>query len=110
MCFENFIKCELTRTDAEDHFKGKAFKIIMINLFDAVYEGDILIATGAVKCWVQDRYETLFVAVGVKELMAFEKVYYYLIRRADFTILATELMNYPYKERCRWDRYWINFN
>ncbi|SLM30039.1 conserved exported hypothetical protein [Desulfamplus magnetovallimortis] len=108
MCFENFIRCELTRTDAEDHFKGKSFKIIMINLFDALYEGDILIATGAVKCWVEDHFEILFIAVGVKELMGQEKVYYYLTRKNDFQILATELMNFPYKERCPWDRYWLN--
>lgn len=108
MSFENFIKCELTRTDAEDHFKGESFEIVMINMFDAVTEGDILIITGALKCWVTDRYETLFVAVGIKELMGYEKVYYYLTRRTNFTILATELMNYPYKERCKWDRYWID--
>jgi len=108
MCIENFIKCELTRSDAVDHFNGQPFRIIMINLFDAIQEGDLLIVTGAVKCWVVDRYETLFIAVGVKQLMTYEKVYYYLVRKTDFTILTTELMNYPYKERCRWDRYWID--
>ncbi len=107
-CFENFATCELNRSDALDHFDGKPFKIIMINFFDAVQEGDLLIVTGAVKCWVDGKYENLFIAVGVRELMGYEKVYYYLVRKKDFITLATELMNYPYKERCRWDRYWID--
>lgn len=108
MSFRNFITCEWTRSDPVDHFNGKPFKIVMINMFDAIHEGNILIVTGAVKSWVVDRYETLFVAVGVKELMDYEKVYYYLVRDSEFTILATELMNYPYNERCLWQRYWID--
>jgi hypothetical protein len=39
MSFSNFVRCELTRTNATDHFKGKPFEITMISLFDAVNEG-----------------------------------------------------------------------
>lgn len=110
MSYENFIKCELTRTDADDHFSGRPFKIVMINLFNIVREGDILIVTGAVNCWVVDKYETLFVALGVKKVLDYEKVSYYVARKKDFSIIATELMNYPYKERCQWTQYWLDLN
>ena len=110
MSYENFIKCELSRTDADDHFDGKPFKIVMINLFNVVREGDILIFTGAVNCWVVDKYETLFLALGVKKVLDYEKVSYYTVRKKDFSIIATELMNYPYKERCQWTQYWLNIN
>lgn len=110
MSYENFIKCELTRTDADDHFSGRPFKIVMINLFNVVREGDILILTGAVNCWVVDKYETLFVALGVKKVLDYEKVSYYVARKKDFSIIATELMNYPYKERCQWTQYWLDLN
>ncbi len=110
MSYENFIKCELTRTDADDHFSGRPFKIVMINLFNVVREGDILIVTGAVNCWVVDKYETLFVALGVKKVLDYEKVSYYVARKKDFSIIATELMNYPYKERCQWTQYWLDLN
>ncbi|MBF0230825.1 MAG: hypothetical protein HQK63_14750 [Desulfamplus sp.] len=109
-CYENFMKCELTRTDADDHFNGKPFKIIMINLFSVVREGDIVIITGAVNCWVVDKYEKLYVAVGVKKVLDNEQVSYYVVRKKDFSILATELMNYPYKERCQWRQYWLDLN
>ncbi|MBF0211182.1 MAG: hypothetical protein HQK68_09885 [Desulfamplus sp.] len=110
MCYENFMKCELTRTDADDHFDGKPFKIVMINLFSVVREGDILIFTGAVNCWVVDKHEMLFVALGVKKVLDYEKVSYYVVRKENFSIIATELMNYPYKERCQWTQYWLNLN
>ena len=106
--FENFIRCELTRTGAEDYFGGKPFQINMVNLFDIRREGDIKIFTGAFKCWVEDRYHTRYAAVGVEELYGKEKVSYFVVRKEDFSILATELMNYPYKERCSWSRYWID--
>jgi len=106
--FHNFLRCELTRTDAEDHFKGKRFEINMINLYDVKQEGDLFIATGAVKCWVETEYVTLYAAVGVKEILGHDKVSYFLIRAKDFSILATELAKYPYKERCPWSRYWID--
>lgn len=64
--------------------------------------GDILIVTGAVDCFVQDKHVTLFVAVGVRTLMGREKVDFLVVRKEDFTILATELMGYPYKECCTW--------
>ncbi|MCF8045768.1 MAG: hypothetical protein K9J83_07890, partial [Desulfarculaceae bacterium] len=71
--FENFIRCELTRTGAEDYFGGKPFEINMINLFDVKREGDITIFTGAFKCWVEDRYRTRYAAVGVEELYGKKK-------------------------------------
>ena len=110
MCFANFIRCELTRTNAIDRFMGKPFEITMINLFDAVHEGDLLIAAGAVDCFVEKKYERLYVAVGVKSLMGREKVSYFVVRTKDFAILATELMKYPYKERCGWTQYWIDID
>ena len=106
--FSNFITCELTRSDPVDYFNGKQYKVIVVNLFDAVDEGDIRIVSGSVKCWVENKYEMMYIAVGLKKLMGKEKVYYFVARHSDFEILATELMNYPYKERCQWDRYWID--
>ncbi|MEA1969077.1 MAG: hypothetical protein U9N77_12770 [Thermodesulfobacteriota bacterium] len=108
MSFHNFIRCELTRTDAENYFNGKPFEITMINLFDVKNEGNMLIATGAVKCWVVKKYETLYAAVGVKRLLGHDKVSCFLIRKKDFSVLATELAKYPYKERCPWSQYWID--
>ena len=110
MSFVNFVRCELTRTNAKNHFKGKPFEITMINLFDAIQEGELLILTGAVDCFVETRHEILYVAVGVKYLMGNEKVSYFLVRKEDFSILATELMKYPYKERCGWSQYWIDID
>ena len=110
MCFTNFVRCELTRTNATDHFKGKTFEITMINLFDAVHEGNLLIVTGAVDCFVEKKHELLYVAVGVRTLMDREKVSFFVVRRQDFSILATELMKYPYKERCDWTQYWIDID
>lgn len=110
MCFENFIRCELTRTDAHDYFNGKSFEISMINLFDAVQEGEMLIVTGAVKCTVDGQYITLYTAVGVKPLLGRDKVFYFLVKKNDFSILATELARYPYKERCPWSRYWVDLD
>lgn len=110
MCYENFMKCELTRTDADDHFDGKPFKIVMINMFNVVREGDIVIITGAVNCWVVDKYESLFVALGVRSILNHEQVSYYVVRKKDFSIIGTELMNYPYKERCQWIQYWLDLN
>lgn len=108
MCFTNFVRCELTRTGAVSHFNGKPFEITMINLFDAVHEGGLLIVTGAVDCFVGDKHQVLYAAVGVRTLMDREKVSFFVVRRQDFTILATELMKYPYKERCDWIQYWID--
>ena len=60
--------CELTRTDARNHFKGKSFKITMIDLFDIQRESGMVI-TGAVQCFVEDRYQTLYAALGVDLLL-----------------------------------------
>ena len=109
-CFENFIRCELTRTSAENHFNGKAFTISMVNFFDIQKEGDLIITTGAVECWVSEKYINLFVAVGYKEIFEKKKVSYLVVRKKDFSIIATELMNYPYKERCDWSQYWIDID
>lgn len=108
--FKNFITCELTRTDAVDHFKGKPFKITMINLHNLQPESDMTILTGAVQSFVQDRYITLYAAVGLETIAGKEKVSYYVIRPKSFSILATELLKYPYKERCPWARYWIDLD
>jgi hypothetical protein len=106
--FKNFIQCELTRTDAENHFKGKNFTVAMVNLFNVATELDITILTGAVKCDVQGQYQTLYVALGLRELKGKKVVSYFTIRHKDFRILATELIRHPYKERCPWTRYWIS--
>ena len=106
--FKNFIQCELTRTDAEDHFNGKNFIVTMVNLFNVIREQDITILTGAVKCDVQGQYRTLYVALGIRDLRGKTVVSYFTIRPKDFRILATELIRYPYKERCPWTQYWIN--
>ncbi|MCP3898919.1 MAG: hypothetical protein GY707_04185 [Desulfobacteraceae bacterium] len=109
-CFDNFIRCELTRTSAKNYFNGKPFTITMVNFFDIKKEGDIIIFTGAVKCWVSEKYINLHVAVGVKEIFEKRKVSYLVIRKENFSILATELMNYPYKERCDWTQYWVDID
>ena len=106
--FKNFIQCELTRTDAENHFKGKNFDVTMVNLFNVTRELDVTILTGTVKCDVQGQYLTLYVAMGLRDLRGKKVVSYFTIRHTDFRILATELIRYPYKERCPWTRYWIN--
>ncbi|NOX34060.1 MAG: hypothetical protein GXP56_10040 [Deltaproteobacteria bacterium] len=110
MSFKNFIKCELTRTDAFNHFNGKPFKITMVDLFDIQNESDIKILTGAVECFVVDKNETLYAAVGLKSIMGKEQIAYYTIRKKDFSILATELFKFPYKERCKWSQYWIDID
>jgi len=108
MSFKNFLTCELTRTNAANHFKGKAFKITMIDLFDIQSESDIVIITGTVLCTVEGNSQILYVALGVETTMGKEQVTYYTVRKADFSILATELMRFPYKERCPWSRYWVD--
>jgi hypothetical protein len=108
--FKNFIICELTRTDATNHFYGKPFKITMINLFDVQIESDIKIVTGAIDCFVGDKYLTLYVAVGITKILEKEQVSYYTIRNNDFSILATELIRFPYKERCKWLQYWVDID
>ena len=106
--FGNFIQCELTRTDAENYFKGKSFAVAMVNLFNVTQELDITILTGTVKCDVKGQYRTLYVAMGLRELKGKTVVSYFTIRHKDFRILATELLRYPYKERCPWAQYWIS--
>ena len=110
MSFKNFITCELTRTDATNYFNGKPFTITMIDLFDVQIESDIRIVTGVVECFVGDQYLTLYVAVGITKLLEKEQVSYYTIRDHDFSILATELIRFPYKERCKWSQYWIDID
>ncbi len=108
--FKNFIKCELTRTQATNHFQGKTFKITMIDFFDVQIESDMEIVTGAVQCFVVDKHTTLYAAVGLKKIKNTKQVVYYIIRNRDFSILATELIKYPYKERCKWSQYWIDID
>lgn len=108
MSFKNFITCELTRTDATSHFNGKPFKITMMDLFDIQTESDLKIVTGAVECFVVDKSITLYAAVGIKTILSKEQVMYYTIRDKDFSILATELIQFPYKERCKWSPYWVD--
>lgn len=108
--FKNFITCELTRNGAEDHFKGRPFKITMVSLHSVTRESGLTILTGAVQCYVKDKYETLYPAVGVERVVDKDQVTYYTIRRKEFSILASELYKYPYTERCPWTRYWINLD
>ena len=108
--FQNFVRCELTRTDATNHFNGQPFSITMIDLFDIQPESDLKIITGAVQCFVDRTYHTLYLAVGVKSILDKPQVLYYTIRKKDFSILATELIKYPYKERCKWSEYWIDID
>lgn len=108
--FENFLTCELTRTDATNHFNGRPFSITMIDLFDIQKESDLNIITGAVQCFVDKSYQMLYVAVGTKKILEKEQVLYLTVRKKDFSILATELIKYPYKERCKWSEYWIDLD
>ncbi|RLB91773.1 MAG: hypothetical protein DRH26_07500 [Deltaproteobacteria bacterium] len=110
MSFKNFLTCELTRAGAMDYFKGKAFKIKMIDLFALQRESGMVIITGAVGCVVEDSYHLLYAAVGVETILDKEQVTYYIVRKNDFSILATELMQFPYKERCPWSRYWVDLD
>jgi hypothetical protein len=110
MSFSNFVRCELTRTNANNYFNGKSFEITMVNMYGIRQEGNIQIVTGAIDCFVQKKHALLYVAVGVKTLMGHEKVSFFVVRKHDFSILATELMNYPYKERCAWSQYWIDID
>ncbi len=110
MSFKNFIICELTRTEATNPFNGKPFKITMIDLFDVQMESDLQIVTGAVQCFVDNQSLTLYVAVGITKLFEKEQVSYYAIRDKDFSILATELFRFPYKERCKWSQYWVDID
>ena len=108
MSFKNFISCELSRTNAIHYFKGKTFKITMIDLFGLQRESDMVIVTGAIGCVVEGRYQILYAAVGVETIIDKEQVSYYTVREKDFSILATELMRFPYKERCPWSGYWVD--
>ncbi len=110
MGFKNFVTCELTRIGPTSYFKGKSVDITMIDVYEVRTESDLVIITGAVQCFVEDTYKTLYGAVGVKTIMGTEKVVYFTIRSKDFSILATELMRYPYKERCGWSRYRVDIN
>lgn len=106
--FKNFITCELTRTDAVNHFEGKPFSITMIDLFGIQEESGMVILTGAVLCDVQGKTMMLYPAVGVETIFGEKNVSYFTIRPGDYSILATELYRFPYKERCPWARYWID--
>ncbi len=108
--FKNFLTCELTRTDAVDHFKGKEFTITMVKLHGVQEESGLVILTGAVQCFVGENYRTLYAAVGVEKLVDKEVVSYFTIRKNNFYILATELIKFPYQERCPWSRYWVDLD
>jgi hypothetical protein len=110
MSFKNFLTCELTRTGAVTPFKGKEFKITMIDLFALQRESDMVIITGAVRCVVEDSFQVLYVAVGVETILDKQQVTCYTLQQNDFSILATELMKFPYKERCPWSRYWVDLD
>ena len=102
--------CELTRTDAIDHFKGTPFTITMIRLHGIAQESGMRILTGAVQCAVKDKNQTLYSAIGVERVAGKEKVSYYTIRNQDFSILASELIRFPYQDRCTWSRYWVDLD
>jgi hypothetical protein len=93
-----------------DLFDKKPFKITMIDLFDVQTESDITIITGAVECFVVDRSQTLYAALGLKSILGKEEVVYFTIRHEDFSILATQLMRFPYKERCKFTQYRIDLD
>ena len=82
----------------------------MIDLFEIQRESDLVIITVAVRCAIDDRYQVLYVALGVETILEKEQVTYYTIRPNDFSIIATELMRFPYKERCPWSRYWVDID
>ena len=108
--FRNFVTCELTRTDAVDHFNGKEFSVTMVNLHEVQQESGMMILMGAVQCFVDGGYKTLYAAAGLTRVQGSEKVSYYTIRKTPFSILASELNRYPYMERCPWTRYWIDLD
>ncbi len=108
--FKNFLTCELTRTGATNFFDKKPFKITMIDLFDIRTESDITIITGAVECLVVDKSRTLYAALGLKSILGKEEVAYFTIRHEDFSILATQLIRFPYKERCKFTQYRIDLD
>lgn len=108
--YKNFITCELTRADAENHFDGKDFSITMVNLHDVQQESGMKILMGAVKCVVEGEYKTLYAAVGLNRVQGAEKVSYYTVRKKPFSILASELYQHLYLERCPWTRYWIDID
>ncbi|MCG8564762.1 MAG: hypothetical protein MI747_06735 [Desulfobacterales bacterium] len=108
MPFKNFVTCELTRNGAKSPFKGKPFTIVSLDLYSVARELDLTVVTGAVHCFVKGDYKTLYVAAGVRKVVDRERVQYFLVRHKDFNILGTELMRYPYKQRCTWNRYWVN--
>ncbi len=108
--FRSFLTCEMTRTGADSYFNGSPFKITMIDVFEVRKEGNLTIITGTVRCSVKDKFEVLYAAVGVESIMGKKQVNYCTIRKKDFSILATELMKYPYKERCPWSRYWVDLD
>ena len=82
----------------------------MIDLFNIQSESDISIYTGAVQCFVGRSYHTLYAAVGTERILEKEQVQYLTIRKTDFQILATELIRFPYKERCKWSQFWIDLD
>ncbi len=110
MGFTNFITCELTGMGPNAYFKGKSVEITMIDVYTVRNESDLVIITGAVQCFVEETAKTVYAALGIKTVMGREKVMYFTIRPKDFSILATELMRYPYKERCTWSRYRLDIN
>ncbi len=106
--FKNFVRCELTGKEAEKYMNGQSFTVAAIHLYDVKKEGDLSIVTGSADCWVKDRYVKLYAAVGVKELYDKKKVYCFVTREENFSIIATELLNYPYRNGCPWTRYWLD--
>lgn len=107
-CFANFITCEFTRNDSPGYFEGKPFKITSTTVFDAVTEGDLLIVTGTVTCWVEKQHQILYAVVGVQKVAGYDRVTCLVVRNTDFAILASSLAGYPYKARCGWDRYRVD--
>lgn len=112
--FKNFLTCELTRTQAPDLYrdllKGQPAKVTMVNLHSVQQELGITILTGAVQCFAGAKYYTLYAVVGIQTLEDKEAVSYFTLRKEKFSILATELIRFPYMERCPWTRYWIKLD
>ncbi len=106
--FRNFVTCELTRNGALSYFDEQPFTITMVDLFAVARELDLTVLTGAAQCSVNGVDKTLYLAVGVRQVEDSNQVQYFVVRHRDFRILGTELMRYPYKQKCGWQQYWVD--
>ena len=109
-CFRNFMDCEMHRTDSNVYFEGKSFEIVDSHVADARQEGDLLVVTGTVTCWVEKKPRVLFAVLGIRTIMGHRQVGFVVIRDQDFSIPASELLQSPYKRECPWIRFRVPEN